>query len=103
MIYHVCKRWDGCDLESMCERYGEMDAHKRFARRWPDADALAACHIEYIHCWATLSEAKEYARGQRAQVLAIDDDNLDVHIDTMEFAHPMVRDRIPAELIHKVA
>jgi hypothetical protein len=110
IYYHVCKRWDGYDLQSLYQRCNknELQAIKRYAQRWPDAGELAQYHIMYVHCWDNYNDAKQHAHDIRGQILAIDTDILDNNgidycIDMLEFAHPIVRDYIPKDAIKKVS
>jgi hypothetical protein len=104
--YHVCKRWDGHDLESLYRQHRD-DAYAIYADRWPDAGELAQYHIMVVHCYDNIDDAIAHKDAFGGDVLAIDADVLDRigithYIDTLEFAHPVVSDYIPAEAITRI-
>jgi hypothetical protein len=104
MIYHVTPKWDGGDLKSLKEQYGD-NAYDVFVERWPEAERIAWEHIDYVHCFATREEAEYYLRDWRegvgGQLLEIDDRALETSMDRLERGqtHVVVRGRIPARYI----
>jgi len=101
IIYHVCKNWDGCNIESLYKQYGD-EAYRIFAKKWPDAAELAEYHVHYVHCHFALDEAKEYQTEFGGEIIAIDAEYLDVVIDTLEYPHPMVYGEISKENLYKL-
>jgi hypothetical protein len=108
--YHVVHEWDGKDLLSLSERLGSVDdAVAEFNRRWPEGDDnydFAAHHVQYVHLHDTIDAARHFAHDFGGDILAIDipDDCYDVDVitDGMEYPHPMVRYRIPANYITRL-
>lgn len=99
MIYHVAPAHHEGPLLSLARQHG-TEAGDIYCERWPEADAaLGAYHAEYIHCYDTLEQAVEHAEVYGGVVLEIDESDLDVVRDTLEFDHPMVRDEIPESAI----
>jgi len=104
MIYHVAPKSHTGDLESLYAQHGE-EAYELYAARWPEAGELGAVHAHYVHCYASLKDARNHAH--EGKIYAIDaeamaDDYIEVETDNLEFPHPMVRDRIPAEYIKEI-
>ncbi len=101
--YHVCNGWDGNDLLSLYQLEGE-DAYEMYAERWPEAGELAQYHVHYIHLYETIEEAKAHQEEHGGEILKIEGDpeELGIEIDKLEFAHPIVRDRIPKEYISRL-
>lgn len=102
-IYHVAPAEHTGDLLSLYRQHRE-EAYELYAERWPEAGELGQYHAHYIHCYATLEEARAHTSGKiyAIDVAAMEDDFMDVVIDTLEFAHPMVKDEIPAEYLREV-
>ena len=101
IIYHVCRDWDGNNLQSLYEQYGDQ-AYDIFLSKWPDAGELAEYHVHYIHCHSALDEAKEYQAEYGGQIIAIDAEYLDVIIDNLEYPHPMVYGEITLDKITRI-
>ncbi len=101
-IYHVCRgEWDGRDLTCLA-RHMEWDdaAAEYISANWPDCNAWEYYSTEgrWVHCHATLDEAREFANEFGGQVLAIDTSELIVETG-IEYPHPVVREIIPATAI----
>lgn len=100
--YHVAADgWDGGDLVSLYERYG-ADAYEMYADRWPEAAELAQYHAHYVHLYGTAGEAVEHQEQFGGIILAVDipdEAEITIETDSLEFPHPIVRDRIPARYI----
>lgn len=114
IYYHVTKRWNGGDLETLFSRCGgnENKALNTFVRKYrhcfdsfEETIDLGKKHIYYVHLWDKKSDAIEMAEEIRGQILKIDDkeDELVVINDPYEFIHPMTRDTIPANMITKLS
>ena len=101
--YHVCAKWDGLNLESLYKQHGE-EAYEIFTAKWPEASDLAQYHCNIIHLYATLAEAVEHQEEYGGEILVIDntDEYLDIKIDTLEFAHPVVYGKIDADCISRL-
>lgn len=101
-LYHVANKWDGQKLESLYNQIGE-EAYEEYANKWPEAAELAQEHAHYVHCYETLEDALNHKQEFGGEVLKIElDEFVEVEIDNLEFAHPMVRDEIDADLISRV-
>lgn len=77
-----------------------------YAARWPEAGELGQAHAHYVHCYATLEDARNHTTD--GKIYEIDTDApaegyIDVEVDTYEFEHPMVKECIPAEYLTVVA
>jgi hypothetical protein len=105
IYYHVTAKWDGQDLESLYDRYGEK-AYDMYADRWPDAEELAYAHAHIIHLHATEAKTKEYAEVYGGEILIINDrdNDLDVEIDGLEKGarHPVCRQTIDKHYISRL-
>lgn len=101
-IYHVAPMGHAGDLLSMAAQIGEVDALAEWSERWPDAGDIAQYHIHQVHCHATLDEARDYAAAFGGVIFAVDDEYLNVRIDTLEYPHPVVNGRIPADCITRL-
>ena len=93
MIYHVAPTDHEGDLLSLYAQFGD-EAYDLYLERWPESGGLGLYHAHMVHCYATLDEAREHVNDGR--IYAIDDADLDVEIDDLEFPHPVVRDAIPS-------
>lgn len=100
--YHVCTKWDGSNLESLYKQHGE-DAYEMFAAKWPEASELAQYHADIIHLHSNLDDAKEFCEEYGGEILVISDPDseLNIKIDTLEYAHPVVYGEIDAEYISR--
>lgn len=103
-LYHVAQSWDGQDLESLYQQYGD-DAYNMYLEHWPEAGGLQEYHVHYVHLHKTLDEAREYQQefGGEILVVVLPDDEVDgwVETDDLEYPHPVVRDRIEKEYVHR--
>lgn len=97
--YHVVDKYDGGDLESLYHRYGDA-AYDMYLERWPESGNLSQYHAHNIHLYDSLEEAQKHSAYFGGDVLEIiPDDALEVTIDTLEFPHPIVEDKIPKKYI----
>jgi hypothetical protein len=95
-IYHVAPEGHQGDLISLYDQYGEP-AYDMYADRWPDAGDLVFVHAHYVHCYATIEQARDHIHD--GVICEIDATDLEVVIDDLEFPHPMVEGVIDASLI----
>lgn len=102
MIYHVAPADHTGNLESLYVQRGD-EAYDLYATRWPEAGELAQYHAHYIHCFDTLDQARDHAVAFGGKIYEIDDEDLEVERDTLEFDHPMIKGEIDAECIKVVA
>ena len=98
MIYHVAPDDHQGNILSLYAQHGDL-AFDIYAARWPEAGGLAEYHAHYVHCYATREEADDHAAAFGGRVLEVEDADLDVEIDALEFPHPMVRGQIPAQAV----
>lgn len=105
MIYHVVPTSykPGDDLLSLERQIGEFEATELYSTRWPESAALATYHVSYVHCFSTMSDAEEHQAEYGGLIVEIDDTDLDVEIDKLEFAHPMIRDYVPGRYVRVLA
>lgn len=101
MLYHVAKDYDGGDLQSLYEQHGN-DAYDMYIDKWPEAGELVFYHVHYIHLHNSLDDAQEFVDEFGGEILVIDDADLTVERDNLEYDHPIVRDTIPAEYIRRL-
>lgn len=101
-LYHVAKNYDGGDLLSLYEQFGD-EAYDMFAERWTDAGELGVYHVHMVHLFETLAEAQDWSAECGGDVLEIETVDLDITIDKLEKGHPHpVAKRIPAKNVSKV-
>ncbi len=100
--YHVAI-WNGAALEPAVDFFqGEEEAIEKFLEKWPEAGVeLAQYHVGMIHLFEDIKDAKEHAKAFGGDVLEINDpdDELNIEVDTLEYPHPVCRERIEAEFI----
>ncbi len=109
VIYHVARKgWDGKALKSfaLIHEWSEATA-ELITANWPDVEGerlveeYYASEALYIHCHATLDEAKRFASEFGGVILAIDAEGLRVGTG-QEYPHPVVRDEISADRITRI-
>ena len=102
MKYHVCPQWDGKDLESLEDIYGEDEAIDIFLRRWPDAnESMAMEHINKVWLYTTLEEAQSHQAECGGEILEINEEGLEIKKDIIE-GYYYVYHNIPAENIKSI-
>lgn len=103
VYYHNCPSWDGKDLLSLYEQHKD-EAYLIYADRWPDGGELGQYHVHYVHLHATLDEARTWQEAVGGVILAVNipDDTITVDTDGLEYPHPIVEDRIPAEYVSRL-
>jgi hypothetical protein len=83
--YHVTPKWDGGNLQSARDRFGEQAAIEMFCQKWGTEDgSFAADQVSKIYLYATLDEALAHQRDYGGEILAIDDTWLEVFEDWAE-------------------
>jgi hypothetical protein len=103
-IYHVAPKNHEGDLLSLYAQYGDA-AREMFVERWEGSEDYADIHADFVHCYASLDEALSHLHEGKIyeiDVAAMEDDYIEIERDVIEFDHPMVRDKIPAEYIKVV-
>ena len=99
-LYHVATDYDGGDLNSLYNQYGN-DAYDMFAERWPESDNLGQYHAHYVHLHDNMQDAQGFAATYGGEILIIDATDLDVKIDNLEYRHPIVEGCIPSQYIRR--
>ena len=100
-LYHVVENYDGGDLLSLYEQYGDR-AYELFLDKWPESGELGHYHAHYIHLYSSVDDARK--SGIYGEILEIDIPDTEIQclleIDTLEFPHPMIRDCLPKRYIN---
>lgn len=85
MKYHVTQNWNGKDLKTAADFMGEEEAIEMFCEKWnTDDTSYAQDQIRKIYLYATIEEAQEHQDIYGGEILAINDEWLDIFEDWTE-------------------
>lgn len=85
MKYHVTPKWDGENLQPAARRLGEEEAIEMFCAKWDTEDtSYAADQVWKVFMYATIEEARDHVDNFGGEILAINDEWLDIFEDMTE-------------------
>ena len=98
--YHVTN-WDGENLQTAAQRFGEAEAIEMFCEKWDTDASFATDQVTKIYLYHTLSEAQDHKDTYGGEILEINDEYLDVAIDEIE-GYSTVRYEIDKDAIKRI-